>query len=38
VRVFAAPLFNATGVATKNIFAMSRGLPLVTTAAGLQVS
>ena len=36
VRVFAAPLFNATGVATKNIFAMSRGLPLVTTTAGLQ--
>ena len=36
VRVFAAPLFNATGVATKNIYALSRGLPLVTTSAGLQ--
>ena len=35
-RVFAAPLFNATGVATKNIYALSRGMPLVTTTAGLQ--
>ena len=35
-RVFAAPLFNATGVATKNVYAMSRGLPLVTTTSGTQ--
>lgn len=35
-KVFAAPVFNTTGVATKNIFAIARGLPLVTTKAGTQ--
>lgn len=35
-RVFAAPVFNTTGVATKNIFAMARGLPVVTTKDGTQ--
>ena len=35
-RVFAAPVFNTTGVATKNIYAMARGLPVVTTKDGTQ--
>lgn len=35
-KVFAAPVFNTTGVATKNIFAMARGLPVVTTKDGTQ--
>ena len=30
-RVLAAPAFNMTGVATKNIHALASGLPLVTT-------
>jgi glycosyltransferase involved in cell wall biosynthesis len=34
--VMAAPIFNtASGVATKNVLAMARGIPLVTTKAGL---
>ena len=35
-RVFIAPLFNNTGVATKIVNAMSRGLPVVTTAGGVR--
>ena len=35
-RVLAAPAFNMTGVATKNIHALASGLPLVTTSEGLR--
>jgi len=35
-RVFASPLFDSTGVATKNLAAMAAGAPLVTTSSGLQ--
>ena len=35
-KVFTAPVFNGTGIATKNVLALSRGLPLVTTAIGLN--
>jgi len=35
-RVFVAPVFNGTGVATKNALAMASGVPLVTTRVGLN--
>ena len=35
-RVFVAPVFNGTGIATKNVLAMAHGIPLVTTAVGLN--
>jgi len=35
-KVFAAPVFNGTGIATKNVLAMARGIPLVTTSVGLH--
>ena len=34
-KVFVAPVFNGTGIATKNVLAMARGIPLVTTPVGL---
>lgn len=36
LKVFVAPVFNGTGIATKNVMAMSSGIPLVTTPVGLQ--
>lgn len=36
LKVFVAPVFNGTGIATKNVMAMARGIPLVTTTVGLQ--
>ena len=36
LKVFVAPVFNGTGIATKNVMAMARGIPLVTTPVGLQ--
>ena len=35
-KVLAAPVFNMTGVATKNIHALASGMPLVTTTEGLR--
>lgn len=35
-RVFAAPLINATGIATKNVHALARGLPTVSGADGAR--
>ena len=35
-KVFAAPVLNGTGIATKNVLAMARGIPLVTTSVGLN--
>ncbi|KAH8049410.1 pyruvate dehydrogenase [Aureococcus anophagefferens] len=35
-RVFVAPLFNNTGIATKVVNAMSHGLPVVTTSGGCR--
>jgi len=35
-RVFVAPLFNNTGIATKIVNAMSHGLPVVTTPGGCR--
>ncbi|KAL1495743.1 hypothetical protein AB1Y20_016606 [Prymnesium parvum] len=35
-KVFAAPVINGTGIATKNVLAMARGIPLVTTPVGLH--
>ncbi|KAL3896153.1 MAG: hypothetical protein SGPRY_013335, partial [Prymnesium sp.] len=35
-KVFAAPVINGTGIATKNVLAMARGIPLVTTPVGLN--
>ena len=35
-KVLAAPAFNMTGVATKNIHALASGMPLVTTTEGLR--
>ena len=34
-KVFTAPVFNGTGVATKNVLALARGIPLVTTKVAL---
>mmetsp|Transcript_8235 Transcript_8235/g.27069 ORF Transcript_8235/g.27069 Transcript_8235/m.27069 type:complete len:1211 (+) Transcript_8235:894-4526(+) len=35
-RLFVAPLFNNTGIATKVVNAMSHGLPVVTTSGGCR--
>ncbi|KAJ1639656.1 hypothetical protein T492DRAFT_935037 [Pavlovales sp. CCMP2436] len=35
-RVFAAPLVNATGIATKNVAALARGLPIVSGLDGAR--
>ncbi|KAG8459577.1 hypothetical protein KFE25_000933 [Diacronema lutheri] len=35
-RVFAAPLVNATGIATKNVHALARGLPTVSGTDGAR--
>ena len=34
--MFVAPVFNGTGIATKNVLAMAHGIPLVTTKIGLN--
>jgi len=35
-RVFVSPLRIGTGIKTKNVIAMSHGLPLITTAVGAE--
>ena len=35
-KAFVAPVFNGTGIATKNVMAMAQGIPLVTTTVGLH--
>ena len=35
-RAFIAPLFNSTGIATKIVNAMGRGIPVTTTPDGLR--
>lgn len=36
-KVFIAPIIASTGINTKNVLALSHGIPLVTTPAGLPV-